>query len=849
MVKSKQNPHPGPFKKLGGYTRFPVVRFALLLVTAIALVMTSCGGESRTVLPFDKSGFATASLSGTTLMTVEMVYPANGATVIPVDSNIVLAFSKDVNAGSITGNITLNGSVSGNITYTQAVSGNIVTLNPTPTLQYNETVTVNIGTGVTATTGEALYAAYTGSFQAAPDGTATYYPRVITGTNLPSGGPVPKNTIMAQVTFSKAVTVVDAARVSISGGTASITAWTQVPGTNTYQFTLSGLDYNTSYTMSLNAAGAAPCISDGTNCLVDTDGTGDNHFRWSFTTETDPASAAMLVDSYWTSSIDHESAYVYFTTSETVDVTAGAPECRVRYGTSSGTYTINTAPEDNWDGGTTSTQHILHRIQLTGLTASTTYYYRAYVDVNNNSAWDVGEPQSAEGSFTTRKLLSIATGDQTGPVTLQDAAGGGFVFWQTNQAANNDIYGQYFNSAGTPMWTVPGGSAVSSHANNQSYIAVIPSLEPVGAIVAYLDGNNICAKHVNSAYAFSWPSPGATAAEQGVLLVSDAIASSAFSLAYINVPLFGDSFAVAYIQTGTNDLYSVIRNTADGSNYIAAFGVDTTGSFTAPHALPIENDLFLVFYHDGSDILTKCIDGSGIIQWPDSFATTAGTAISGLSGYNVVKVLTAATTAVPYDAYVLASDGSNTALVRVVANGSIPGGGSGWNSGNAVIFPGRSPDMIVDKISATDDRIIVTYRVTHAGGSHIEYCIYDSKGNPTVGPTTVTSNASTYDCFLPKVTSADSNDAAASAFYVSWFDGRLAAGDYAVYASLFDPAGAQQWTSFIYDTAADGGGNPFALNALYRDDGGAPYGILPIWQEYTVGTDLYYETVNDAGSY
>ena len=46
---------------------------------------------------------------------------------------------------------------------------------------------------------------------------------------------------------------------------------------------------------------------------------------------------------------------------------------------------------------------------------------------------------------------------------------------------------------------------------------------------------------------------------------------------------------------------------------------------------------------------------------------------------------------------------------------------------------------------------------------------------------------------------------------------------------------------------------PLGLELLYYDDGGAPFGLLPVWYDYrndaTTGTDIYYEIVDDAGGY
>ena len=101
---------------------------------------------------------------------------------------------------------------------------------------------------------------------------------------------------------------------------------------------------------------------------------------------------------------------------------------------------------------------------------------------------------------------------------------------------------------------------------------------------------------------------------------------------------------------------------------------------------------------------------------------------------------------------------------------------------------------------------------------------------------------------------ADTNAAADDGFYISWFDGRFFhPSGYSIYAQSFSSAGAAQWAAngiFISTPTSLGYDNPLFMRLLYWNDGGSPYGLLPIWLDYRNGTDtdIYIQRMDDTGT-
>lgn len=316
-------------------------------------------------------------------------------------------------------------------------------------------------------------------------------------------------------------------------------------------------------------------------------------------------------------------------------------------------------------------------------------------------------------------------------------------------------------------------------------------------------------------------------------------------------------FLVAYID---NNDYVLARsfNIADGSSLGAAFAVCTNGTNNNPVAVSDGAGNAIVFYERGGNIYVKKVSATGAFMWgaPASNAAEAGIDLL-LPGYTIVQALPDSATGGVGGAFLLADNG--TGGVRLVR---VNGATGGITFTQIVTNTGSDPHMATDTTGGAGDRVIIAYRNSHviATGTyyHIEAISYTIGGGVSFGPINITSITADYHCEQPHVAIADSA-AGTSQFYVSWFDGRyIAFIGYSLYAQQYSAAGAPQWANEVFISSPGSAGylNTLLLGLLYWDDDGIanpPFGIIPIWLDYrnkgVTGTDIYYENVDDAGSF
>ncbi|MEW6447726.1 MAG: Ig-like domain-containing protein [Bacillota bacterium] len=146
--------------------------------------------------------FRTGSSGATGAPVVTRTDPANGATGVPVDKTIGVAFSEYVQIGDNYNLITLRDGEGKDVAFTKGIVGNILVIDPTGNLKYDTSYKVNIPAGaVEDTEGNELAEAYTFSFRTGSSG-ATGAP-VVTDTDPEDGDtnvPVDKT---IWVTFSE----------------------------------------------------------------------------------------------------------------------------------------------------------------------------------------------------------------------------------------------------------------------------------------------------------------------------------------------------------------------------------------------------------------------------------------------------------------------------------------------------------------------------------------------------------------------------------------------------------------------------------------------------------------------
>jgi len=299
----------------------------------------------------------------------------------------------------------------------------------------------------------------------------------------------------------------------------------------------------------------------------------------------------------------------------------------------------------------------------------------------------------------------------------------------------------------------------------------------------------------------------------------------------------------AYINT-SDDLAITVRNLADGSSITAATTIQA-GTFSNPHTVSTESGHAMIFYTNtaDADIYALCVSASGTILW--------GPTAMGLANYSIKKVLPenrpySAAALGASGAYLLAANTNTVALIRVP-------GAIVWTQ----TFTGYEPDMDVDRDSLNANRVIIAYQVEHVTASgnffNIEARAYDNLGAlvAPMDPLVVSDNSATaiHHCFYPKVRVSEDSVAAYNSFYVTWFDGRYyGLLGYSVITQGYDNLGTPVWATdrLVSSPTSYGMSDPLSMEVLLYNDGGAPFGIIPIWFDYRdASTDLYYQLISN----
>ena len=153
------------------------------------------------------STFTTVAAADVTAPTIVSRSPLNGATSVPINTDVVITFSEPMNPASLTTTtITLtptSGGAAVAATVTPGAGNTTATLNPTGDLLYNTSYTVTVTTGVEDAAGNNLAAQSTSTFTTVLDTTA---PTVTSTSPLANATGVAPNANIT-VTFSEAMNV------------------------------------------------------------------------------------------------------------------------------------------------------------------------------------------------------------------------------------------------------------------------------------------------------------------------------------------------------------------------------------------------------------------------------------------------------------------------------------------------------------------------------------------------------------------------------------------------------------------------------------------------------------------
>ncbi len=339
---------------------------AIALATAAAFLATCVGGCADDDPPNGDS----------TPPTVQSTSPVDGATGVPTDATISVAFSEPIDTSTISDATFI---VSGDVTGTYSFSGNTVSLTPNADLQYDFNYTALITTGVTDPAANAMRRDYTWSFTTEVD-PATIPPVVVATTPAHNASSVSAAAPIT-VAFDKTMlpSSFTAGAITLSPPASGSIAVADSIATLTLDDTL---DYSARYTVTVDTV-----VSDTFgNRLA-------QPYSFSFTTEVDPLIPVAHVLHPLTDDIIGDTTDVDVYTEHPVGIV------RVDYYVDSAlVYSDSAAPfEFTWDatGFEIGGSHTLHVLAWDGEgragssdTVTVTYLWEKLVPgVDNNDPW------------------------------------------------------------------------------------------------------------------------------------------------------------------------------------------------------------------------------------------------------------------------------------------------------------------------------------------------------------------------------------------------------------------------------------------------------------------------------
>ncbi|MGB4269120.1 MAG: Ig-like domain-containing protein [Spirochaetota bacterium] len=494
-------------------TKYVGDSYWLIILLLIVIPFTiHCGDQAPTVTPNPLYQSVTPNDPGTLTPQVIGIYPDDGSTDIPVDTSIIIVFNKAIDTSTVNLSTITITSVS-SFFVTSAQDGRAIILDITNPLQFGnlQTITVTVTTAVRDTDGNPLATNYTAQFTTGINDSSYFLPKVVAVSRFPQDGAtsVSRDVGFVEVTFTKDMNAgtVTASNFGFSDA-GKIAGVTQITP-KTYRLVLNTLDYNILYSVNLS-----------TN-IKDIDGNSlvlDGNHTWGFRTELDPVTIPLDINALWIDTVTSNSVTVKFTTTKPV----AKNQCYAVYATTTPVNTSHTHIQEN----STSDVNTLHTVTITGLSSRTLYYIRAGIDTSGAppveilSAQELSVYTNTDASNNT--ALTNANDDQNGLVALQTNGTASYVFWVTNENGNLDIYGQFFDSAGSTSWGA-NGSAIVSHGNNHHQIVAITDGFS-DAIIVYKDTtNNLFAKMIynnGGSVGFRWPDPANDASDEGIAIAT-----------------------------------------------------------------------------------------------------------------------------------------------------------------------------------------------------------------------------------------------------------------------------------------------------------------------------------------
>ncbi|HPR36437.1 MAG TPA: Ig-like domain-containing protein [Spirochaetota bacterium] len=462
----------------------------IIFIIISLFLISSCGNEAEVVPPSQSNVGYVDTSPGTELLTLQAIYPENGATNVSRDTDIIIVFSKGVSSATLAGNINLTQGgtpVVFNFSPAPADGDRIIHVHPSTQLGNNLPYIVTVSTGVTSSVdGTNLNAAGTSTFTTidSDSSVAASQLRILPLTRIPGNTAtgISINQAYIEVTFS---TAVDPATVTTTGngmggsfqlsppiasGLPSAVAGT---GNRTFRLPLNTAAYNTGYTVTLtnaiNTGGATPVSL----YLL------DGYYTWSYTTEIAPTGLpAHQISSVWLTDITDTTATLNWIT------TTPASNSVINWGT-------GTNYGSSWnESGDTVTVHS-HQIALP--TQATKYYF----SIDSNPATTQTGYFIAEDVIGTSDdtALSIGGGNKISISSLRNRNSSGvydgstYVLWLDG----TDVKASFLAAnTGVEVWeaVVDSNSRTNPRMFSDGRGYVIVTMESGGTIYAKMIYNN-----------------------------------------------------------------------------------------------------------------------------------------------------------------------------------------------------------------------------------------------------------------------------------------------------------------------------------------------------------------------
>ncbi len=212
-------------------------------------------------------------------------------------------------------------------------------------------------------------------------------------------------------------------------------------------------------------------------------------------------------------------------------------------------------------------------------------------------------------------LLCNATGDQTEVRIVSDASGGAILTWQDSRTAAPKIYAQRVNSSGTALWAANGvGMGTVLLAVTQAH-PVIAATGSATCVIAWEQNTDIYAQRLNANGTTAWGTGPMTVCNATGMQQSPAVAYDATSgntAAYFvwrdNRGANSDLYAQRVALTGT------VQWTANGIVLCNATGDQMNPVVYADRGIGLA--VAWMDYRAGNwDIYSQAVDASGVVSW------------------------------------------------------------------------------------------------------------------------------------------------------------------------------------------------------------------------------------------